>query len=136
MDISNNSSVDPNNAPQKTWSRFAVALGILSCLASPLSWYFGLSLAVAVVAMFFALIGFLRGERSRAAWFWPVLAMILGSLVYSVYLHLTGPVDQAQAQQVLQSNFADDFESDFAHLVGDAGRKAAINEDGGVQAAW
>ena len=79
---------------------------------------------------------FLRGERSKAAWFWPVLALLLGTLVYSIYLHLTGPVDQGQAQQVLDNNFADHFEDDFANLVGDAGHKSAADEDAGLRGAW
>ncbi len=116
---------------QKMWSRFAVVLGVLACLASLFSWYYGLQLLAALLALLLALVGFLRGERSRAAWFWPVLAIVLGTVVYSFYLRLTAPADKAQAQQVLDKNFANDFEDDFANLVGDGGAAAA-----GADAAW
>lgn len=136
MNTEKDKSTESEKLGKKTWSRLAIGLGILACLASPLSWYFGLSLAAAVLAMLLALVGLLRGERSRAAWFWPILALILGTVVYAVYLQLTGPVDQAQAQQIIDKNFAGSFENDFANLVGDAGHKAASDEDAGKNTAW
>lgn len=123
-------------AQQKPWSRWAKWLGVVACLSSPLAWFYGLPLALAAVALVLATIAALSGERSRAAWLWPSLAILLGGLVYFAYLRLTDGADSASAEQTLNKNFAESFDQDFANLVGDAGEAAQAPKEGAAPAAW
>jgi len=104
--------------PRRRWSRWALVLGVVSLVGAVGAVFYGASIAVALLALLFAVVGRVRGERSLAAFVVPLLGVVLGVAVYAAYLRVTEP--DPSVGGAIEDDFADNFDQSFNALLGDA----------------